>query len=210
MNFNVINNSSYVNVEVKSNLDGSVTIVVNDKPNIKPLLDVKPTGKPLLEYKPGEIVALGAYEYAVLYHAHGTTGLVTKDIVEIMSFGTSKDYGASYVRSYCNDKFYNGLVKVVGADNILPHTVNLRSDDGAIDDVVCEDNVSILTMANYRRYRELIPADSEGFWLATPVTDINYDNHVYWVFNGNLQKTQCNSFCGVRPFCILKSSVLVF
>ena len=44
MKFNVINNSPNVNVEVKDNLDGSVAIIV----------DVKPNGKPLSEYKPGK------------------------------------------------------------------------------------------------------------------------------------------------------------
>ena len=202
MKFNVINNSPNVNVEVKDNLDGSVAIIV----------DVKPNGKPLSEYKPGETATIGEREYIVLGHANETTALVTKDIAKTMEFGTSGDYRKSYVRDYCNGEFYRGLVKAVGADNIIPHTVNLMCDDGSNKGVVCKDNVSILTMANYRRYREQLPAIGKTFWTATGVTvlDKDYARRVCYVSSGGVPFWyDCCWANGVRPFCILKSSVLV-
>lgn len=202
MKFNVINNSPNVNVEVKDNLDGSVAIIV----------DVKPNGKPLSEYKPGETATLGECEYIVLGHANETTALVTKDIVKLMEFGTSYDYRESYLRSYCNNEFYKELVKSVGAKNIIPHTVNLMCDDGSNKGVGCKDNVSVLTMANYRRYREQLPAIGKTFWTATGVTvlDKDYARYVRHVRSDGVPLwLDCGWASGVRPFCILKSSVLV-
>ena len=202
MKFNVINNSPNVNVEVKDNSDGSVAIIV----------DVKPNGKPLSEYKPGETATLGEREYIVLGHANETTALVTKDIVKSMEFGTSYDYRKSYVRDYCNDEFYKELVKSVGAKNIIPHTVNLMCDDGSNKGVVCKDNVSILTLANYRRYREYLPALCKAFWTATGVTtlDKDYARSVCCVDSLGVPRwVGCGWTYGVRPFCVLRSSVLV-
>lgn len=199
--FNVINNSPNTDVKIKDNSDGSFSIIV----------DVKPSRKPLSEYKPGETVTLGEYEYIVLGHASETTALVTKDIVKSMGFGASYVYRTSYVRDYCNGEFYKELVKAVGADNIISHTVNLMCNDGSNKGVVCRDNVSILTMANYRRYREQLPTIGESFWTATGVTvlDNSYDRGVCYVNSCGIPNwTDCGRICGVRPFCILKSSVL--
>lgn len=203
MKFNVINNSPNVNVEVKDNLDGSVAIIVG----------VKPNGKPLSEYKPGETATLGEREHIVLSHASETTALVTKDIAKTMEFGTSGDYRKSYVRDYCNGDFYKELVNAVGADNIIPHTVNLLSDDGSNKGIVCKDNVSILTMANYRRYREQLPAINKTFWTATGITvlDKNHTHYVCYVCSYGVPSWDgCCCIHGVRPFCIIKSSVLAF
>lgn len=203
MKLNVINNSPNLNIEVKDNLDGSVAIIV----------DIKPNGKPLSEYKPGETATLGEREYIVLGHASETTALVTKDIAKTMEFGTSYDYRESYVRSYCNNEFYKELVKSVGAKNIIPHTVNLMCDDGSNKGVGCKDNVSILTAANYRRYREQLPTIAKTFWTATGITVLDKDyacSACYVNSDGALSWNLCCWANGVRPFCILKSSVLVY
>ena len=201
MRFNVINNSPSINVEIKDNLDGSIAIIVDTKSN----------GKPLSEYKPGETAILGVREYIILYHENEKTALVMKDIAKIMEFGISGDYRKSYVRDYCNGDFYKELVNVVGADNIIPHTVNLMCDDGSHKGIVCKDNVSILTMANYRRYREYLPSIGKAFWTATGLTvlDKNYARYVCYIYsNGVPNWYGCNYAFGVRPFCVLKSSVV--
>jgi hypothetical protein len=202
MKVNIINNLPNINVSVNQNTDGSVAIIVEEQPK----------GKPLSAYKPGETVILGRREYIVLGHADETTALITKDIVKNMEFGTSGDYRKSYVRGYCNGDYYKELANVVGANNIIPHTVNLMCDDGSNKGVVCKDNVSILTMANYGRYREYLAALGKPFWTATGVTvlDKDYARDVCFVYsNGVPRWTVCGWSFGVRPFCILRSSVLV-
>lgn len=202
MKVNIINNLPSINVSVSQNTDGSFAILVAEQKQ----------GKPLSAYKPGETVTLGKREHIVLGHAEETTALVTKDIVKNMEFGTSGDYRKSYVRSFCNGDFHKELANAVGADNIIPHTVNLMCDDGSNKGVVCKDNVSILTLANYRRYREYLPTLGKTFWTATGVTvlDKDYARSVCCVNSYGVPGwDDCGWARGVRPFCVLRSSVLV-
>ena len=127
-----------------------------------------------------------------------------------MEFGKSWDYSKSYVRDYCNGDFYNELAEVVGKENIVPHRVNLTCDDGSNKGVTCKNNVSILTAENYRRYREYLPALGKPSWTATGVTSLEgiYARGVCSVSSRGVL-SWCGRACGVRPFCILNSSILV-
>lgn len=201
MKVNITNNISNVNVTVNQNDDGSLTILLFEK-----------TGKKLGDFKPGETVKLGKRKYIVLGHGAETTAVVTKDISKEMEFGKSWDYSKSYVRDYCNGDFYNELAEAVGKNNIVPHRVNLTCDDGSNKGVTCKDNVSILTTENYRRYREYLPALGKPRWTATGVTtlDKDYARRVCCVSSrGVLSWFDCGCAFGVRPFCILNSSILV-
>lgn len=201
MKVNITNNIPNVNVTVNQNDDGSLAILLFEK-----------TGKKLGDYKSGETVKLGKREYIVLGHGAETTAVVTKDIAKEMEFGKSWDYSKSYVRDYCNGDFYKELAEVAGKENIVPHRVNLTCDDGSNKGVTCKDNVSILTAENYRRYREYLPALSKPSWTATGVTslDKNYARNVCYVNScGILDWFGCDCTYGVRPFCILNSSIFV-
>lgn len=119
----------------------------------------------------------------------------------------------SDVRTYCNGEFYKELCKAVGKHNIIPHTVNLVSDDGSNKGATVKDNVSILTCDLYRRYREHIPAAGYPWWTATRVTtaDKDYSRRVCCVYSdGFLGWCDCDYRFGARPFCILNSFVSVF
>lgn len=201
MKVNITNNIPNVNVTVNQNNDGSLAIFLFEK-----------TGKKLGDFKPGETVKLGKREYIVLDHGAETTAVVTKDVAKEMEFGKSWDYSKSYVRDYCNGDFYNELAEVVGKENIVPHRVNLTCDDGSNKGVTCKDNVSILTAENYRRYREYLSALGKPSWTATGVTSRveNYARSVCFVCsNGILDWYVCGDAYGVRPFCILNSSIFV-
>lgn len=200
MKVNITNNIPNVNVIVNQNNDGSLAILI------------KNTGKKLGDYKPGETVKLGEREYVVLGHGAETTAVVTKDIVIDMEFGETGDYLKSYVREFCNGEFYEELAKAVGKNNIVPHRVNLICDDGTNKGATCKDNVSIITAENYRRYREYLSILNEPYWLATGITAFNksFAHNVCCVgSHGILNWLGCSYCYGVRPFCILNSSVLV-
>lgn len=160
----------------------------------------------------GEFIKLGNREYVVLGHDVDTTALITNHSAIVMPYGSNSNYINSLVRDFCNGEFYEELADVVGRENIVPHKVNLMCDDGTNKGMYCEDNVSILTADNYRRYREYITAEDKTFWLATGVSTIckNATDNVCIVGTsgiiGNIP-FRCNS--GVRPFCILNSSVII-
>ena len=201
MKIDIINNVPNIEATLNQLPDGSITLTLKEK-----------TQKTLGQFKPGDVVKLGEREYIVLEHDTGTTAVITKDYTTTMAFGDNNDYKTSKVREYCNTTFYNELVKTVGANNVFKHKVELMADDGTNKNVVCFDNVSILTTELYRKYREYIPEYDRWWWTATPVNSNNsdYSRYVCYVYsNGILFWVDCGYCHGVRPFCVLSSSVLV-
>lgn len=201
MKIEVQNNIPGVKVSVNQNADGSFAVLL-----------VQMEGKTLGSVKPGETATIGNREYIVLSHENGITAIVTKEPTKAMAFGGDGNYAKSNVRTYCNGEFYEELCKVVGEYNVLPHTVDLISDDGSNKGATVTDNVSILTNDLYRRYRELLPAIGSSWWTATRVTTLDkyYASDVCVArSSGILCWDDCGCSHGVRPFCYLNSSVLV-
>lgn len=203
MKIEVQNNVPDLKVSINQNDDGSFSIL---------LAEMK--GKTLLgRVKPRDTVTIGEREYIVLGHGDGTTAIITKNPTKYMAFGKDGNYINSDARKYCIGEFYEELCKAVGKHNIIPHTVNLVSDDGSHKGTIIKDYVSILTCDLYRRYRELLPAIGSACWTATRATtlDKNYDCDVCIIFgsSGVLGLGDCDCSRGMRPFCILNSSVLV-
>lgn len=196
------NNVPDLNVTVNKNEDGTFIILLAAK-----------NKKTLGSITPGQTVKLGNREYIVLGHAAETTAVITKEFAKKMEFGENGDYTKSYVREYCNGEFYKELVKAVGKDNIVKHTVNLMADDGTGKGKVVQDNVSILTTDLYRCYRAFLPSYGDWWWTATRVSDddsLGYARCVCCVNSrGILNWRGCGCSGGVRPFCVLKSSVEV-
>ena len=195
------NNIPGMNVSVNKNADGSFTILLAEM-----------ASKTLGSVKPGDTVTIGEREYIVLRHGEETTAIIAKNPTKFMAFSKDGNYAKSDVRAYCNGEFYNELCKAAGKYNIIPHTVALVADDGSNKGAGVTDNVSILTCDLYRRYREFLPAIGSPCWTATRVTtlDKNYASDVCFVSSrGILSSSDCSLFFGVRPFCILNSSVLV-
>ena len=204
MKIEVQNNIPDVTVSVNQNADGSFTIM---------LAKAMAGSKTLGSVKPGDTVTIGDREYIVLGHENGITAIIAKTPTKTMAFGQDGNYAKSDIRAYCNGEFYEELGKAVGKHNIIPHTVNLVADDGSNKGASVTDFVSILTNDLYRRYREFIPAIGSSCWTATRVTtlDKDYAHFVYIVYSygGVLLWDGCGFSRGVRPFCILNSSVLV-
>ena len=199
MKIEVQNNVPNVKVSVNQNEDGSLAILLSQVNTLGSI-------------NPGEIVTIGEREYIVLGHGEETTAIIAKKPTKSMTFGKDSDYTKSDIRTYCNGEFYKELCKAVGKHNIIPHTVNLVSDDGSNKGATVKDNVSILTCDLYRRYREFLPAIGSSCWTATRVTtlDKDYARCVYVVgSDGVLRWFDCGYSRGVRPFCILNSSILV-
>lgn len=203
MEIKVVNNTG-INVRVKKSDDGkSITLYVDE---------INKNNVPLGEIKCGKVVRIGGIDYIVLDHSAETTAIIAKSFAKEMKFGKDGKYGESDVRKYLNGEFYDGLAKAVGAENIIRHTVHLTADDGTNVGVSCRDNVSLLTTELYRRYRQYLPAYGRWWWLATPVSNHkDYAGCVCNVGSDGVLLWSGSGYCGgVRPFCILNSSILNF
>ena len=204
MNIEVTNNAKDVKVTVNKNADGTFAILI-----------VEDQKRRLGDIKPGSVVILGksGRRYIVLGHGAETTALVTEKFAKKIEYGEDSNYVTSDVRKYCTGDFYKELCGDVGAENIVKHTVNLVADDGTGKGNVVQDYVSIMTTELYRRYREFLPRYGDWWWTATRVThddSLGYSRGVCYVNSrGVLNWYDCDYTYGVRPFCVLDSSVSV-
>lgn len=117
----------------------------------------------------------------------------------------------SSLRNHLNTEFLKLLSNEIGEDNIVSFERDLFSLDGQKEYGSCEDKVSLLTVDEYRKYRNLIPnTDDYWWWLispwSTPCND--YKTSVTVVSSsGYIDVLSCNDYFGVRPFCIFSSSI---
>ena len=162
----------------------------------------------------GEIARVGKYEFIVLKRTESYVWLLLKGSLGDMRFGETNDFRASDIKRRL-DEFADEIASIIGAENIVEHTVDLTSDDGLNDYGSTTARVSLLTADMYREHVYTIDKYKldDWWWLATPFSTPahGYEKAVKCVapsgcIGGN--DSGINS-CGVRPFCILKSDIFV-
>ena len=167
----------------------------------------------LSDVKIGETFKIGKYEFIVLDHSKETTAVILKDLLhERKEFGKNNNYANSYVDGICNN-FADEIKDLVGARNLIEHTVDLTADDGLKDYGKTKRFASLLTANLYRRYVEILDKYklNKWWWLATAYSTPKHGD-TSWVkcvspsgfVNGNGYYDS-----GVRPFCILNSNIFV-
>lgn len=201
----VINNVPEAVINVSNNKDGGVIVRVDKAVNGNMAV--------LGNVKCGDVIFIEGIRYIVLGHGAETTAVVTTDCVKTMPYGFSNNWKKSDVRKWLNSKFYHKLAKAIGVNNIVMHKTKLIAEDGSNKGEFCRDNVSLLTLDLYRRYREYLKPIDNDFWLATSATNAtnNDSEEVCNVrpYDGTVGWNTYRHKGGVRPFLILDSSILV-
>ena len=165
--------------------------------------------------KPGEIVKIGDWEWVVLEQRSEGTAVITKDFIETMEFGNNSDWRTSLIREKLNKEFIKELTTVIGEWSIVETERDLTSLDGLDDYGTCMDKISLLTVAEYSKYHKILGLRSSypDWWcLITPFsTPCNgYSRNVCYVSSyGTVGWCVCDCTNGVRPFCVLDSSILI-
>lgn len=171
--------------------------------------------KQLSKYAAGDVVNIGCFEMVVLEQFGNETALILKNFYSGETpFGESNNYyNGSFVDDRCQD-FAAEIANIVGADNIILHTVDLTSDDGLKDYGTIERRASLITAEMYRKYVEILDKfnPEKWWWLATAHSTKKHGNDSWakcvspsgYVRNGGYYYGG-----GVRPFCILKSTIFV-
>lgn len=172
------------------------------------------TQKPLAEYVAGDTVKLGKHEMIVLEQLpDGTTALLRKDSLKQMEFGKDNNYNGSAADEVCN-AFAEELAGIVGEENIILHEVDLTADDGLMGYGKIQRKASLRTANMQRKHVELLDNYRLDIWewLATAfsIPPHDEDNWVKCVSpSGFIFGNHCYDDLGVRPFCILKSTIFV-
>lgn len=123
---------------------------------------------------------------------------------------SSNDWKSSKLRTFLNSDFHKKLADEIGEENIVPFERDLLSLDGQTEYGRCEDKVSLLTVDEYRKYRELIPNAGYWWWLCSPFsTKCNKDTTGEAVVSpdGGIRRYCYGDGNGVRPVCIFSSAL---
>lgn len=162
----------------------------------------------------GQTFKIGKHEFVVLEHSGDTTAIILKDLLfESNQFGSNNNFDGSYVDKECQ-KFAEEIAGIIGSENLVEHTVDLTSDDGLKDYGKVRRKMFLLTTELYRRYVYILDKFKlkKWWWLVTAYSTKTHDDTT-WVKcvspSGFISGYICGNGRGVRPFCILNSSIFV-
>lgn len=177
---------------------------------------ISPTYEGFLgDAKPGEVVKIGDWEWVILEQLSEGTAVITKDLIETMEFGNNSDWRTSLIREKLNKEFIKELTTVIGEWSIVETERDLTSLDGLDDYGTCMDKISLLTATEYAKYHKILGLKSsypDWWFLITPYSapSNGYSRGVCCVgSNGAVGWNDCDYAIGVRPFCVLDSSILI-
>ena len=129
-------------------------------------------------------------------------------------FGENNNFSGSTVDGIC-EKFADELAKLIGSVALIEHEVDLTADDGLKDYGTVNRRVSLLTAQQYREHVYTLDKHKldAWWWLATPFSTKAHGIE-YAVKSvapsGCVGISSCGiGSNGVRPFCILKSTIFV-
>lgn len=132
-------------------------------------LQGKATSKSRKKATVGDIIEIAGLKWKILEineHGYVCRAEFLKDFIPFDS--DCNDWKMSTLRNYLNTEFYNILAGIVGEKNIIPFERSIHSTDGQLEYGIRRDKVSILSVDEYRKYRNLIPNDGQAYWLLTP------------------------------------------
>ena len=161
--------------------------------------------------KNGEKVMIAGREWTILDQTEKGAFCICESILEKMVFDRkTNNYANSEIRNYLNNEFLAELELEIGAENIIPFERDLISLCGLKEYGTCEDKVSLISLDEYRKYREYLPRTGEWWWTLTPDSVASNGDRI-WVAvvspSGNIDYDFCDYFLGVRPVCIFPSEI---
>ena len=202
------------NINVINNIGKDVDITVNgNSDKIEIIIDlVNKNFKLPNNLKSGDVFKdIDGDEWILLYRKESEIGILRKEFLKEMKFGSNNNYNGCDVDKYLCNTYLPELERKFGKENIVEHEVDLLSLDGENDYGVIKRKISLLTFDEYRRNKKAIKKYiNKWFWLATPnSTPSGYgsDSVRYVGSCGVVGYGWCDGCRAVRPFLILKDSV---
>ena len=125
-----------------------------------------------------------------------------------------RDYKKSNLRKVMENEILPVIAAEVDKSNIVAHTVDLISVDMQKEFEPCECLIRPLTFDEARKYNNLLVNKEldDWWWTCTPwsTEKRGWKYRVAVVSPSAIFRISlCNYYCGVRPFCILKSNIFV-
>lgn len=193
---------------------------------LEPLSDCILTSDSLLasDVRPGDRIEVCGIDMDVLdtHYPSSETGdkygvlcLSRRSVCDQHFDSDTNNWRKSALRVHLND-IYKSELDMKFVDSLLPFKRDLLSGDGLRSYKDCIDTISILSVEEYRLYRQYICPKSEAWWLLTAysinnkyrkyVQVVDYEGvvtHIFVQSGGNVP------LCGVVPLFLLRPSTRV-
>ncbi len=163
----------------------------------------------------GDVFKIGSHDFIVLERGIDVTAVILKNLMtENEEFGNSINYKDSNIRRIIEEDILPEIESEIGSENIIEHEVHLTSVDMQNEFGTYKCKMRPITFDEARQYNNLI-ANKElpnWYWTCTPwsTEDRGWNCGVTVVSPcGNFFSSSFDDYCGVRPFCILKSNIFV-
>ena len=169
----------------------------------------------LAEYAPGDIFNAYGIEMLVLNVSEDGEGVfcITKELYKKdVEFGDSTQYEGSNVEKVVKE-FEQYITDCFGKDNLVEHTTKIVTVDGQ-ETGSYTGKARLMTFDEARTYNRLIVNKDlpDGWWLMNPwsTPDRGWEYSVACVRpSGGISCNNYDDNGGVRPVCILSSSILI-
>lgn len=165
---------------------------------------------------PGDVFEIGKNDFIVLEQMSFETKVISKDFMaeNIVYDEDSRDYNESNLKKVIEDEIQPIIESEVGENNLVEHTVELTSVDMQHEFDDCKCKVRPITFDETRKYNNLLPNKEldDWWWTCTPwsTAERGCKYSIAVVSSaGCVDGSNCYSFNGVRPVCILKSNIFV-
>lgn len=142
----------------------------------------------------------------------GYVCLAMEPVIKNKKFGTGgNNWRDSNLRGWIHKSILPKIKEEVGEDKVIKFERNLISLDGLAEYGECLDEISLISVDEYRKYRDLIPnSKNEWWWTITPWSTKSNDDNAWMAVvspSGYFYNYICNNCNGVRPFCIFSSEL---
>ena len=163
-------------------------------------------------FEPKQEFTMGGIAWTVIQTGADWVKCIASECVEERAFDeeNKNDFAASSLREWLNGEFLRRLIKAGAPEEMFEYfNIDLTADDGLKNYGGDRVRIGLITCEEYRLLRGNIPALPGRWWTATPDSPIN--SFVRSVVSDGSLGYYYASFGSndVRPFCNLKSEILV-
>ena len=163
--------------------------------------------------KPGDTFLIGDTEYIRFPDTPEGTPVVRKDIAFYSRFGDNNDFRSSDILKRLQEEVLPQIIEAVGEENACEFETDLTTLDGLKNYGTMRSRIGLPTFDFYRANVAIFDRYKPDSWWWTATADTaqpHYDP--IWVTcvspAGGIFDVNCFiDGRGVRPFCILKSSI---
>ena len=170
----------------------------------------------LSSLKPGDTFWIADHEFIVLQANTfiKTAIVISKDLWgSSVEFGNSIDYRESSLKKYIEENIQPVIENEVGSENIIEHETNLVGVDGKNIFGSFLSKVRPIKFDEFREFGDLLINEdmNDWYWTCSPWWARDEDSTTVAVVapSGDFYLNICGNDYGVRPFCILNSSLFV-